>query len=234
MSITADSGTLRTSSLGAGARRARYLAGSAFSLGGQALQQTNTFRPLTATGIGAPIEPSLAPVTGQTFCPSTVGVPSSLAPSRPILARYLSGFALIAGQHAAQQVQTFCSLTSTATASPIEPSPAPVTGQIFCSSAVRIARRTPPLPRMLGLAATTFRNSGRLGDRCLKRHRGEHAGAKPVLRIVHVVADIDRPGRRVEVREDELDFPFEDLAGKRSQPSLPPFDQRRSTAMSSS
>src|SRR4051794_3306260 len=71
--MTASSDTLRTSSRGAVANRARYLAGSIFNFGGQAAQQVQTFRLSTSTGIGSPIEPSLAPVTGQTFCSSTVG-----------------------------------------------------------------------------------------------------------------------------------------------------------------
>src|SRR5580704_18124398 len=69
--MTADSGTLRTSSGGGDVWRARYLAGSAFSLGGHAPQQFHTFSPSTSTRMGSPIDPSLAPVTGQVFCSST-------------------------------------------------------------------------------------------------------------------------------------------------------------------
>src|SRR5437879_7219602 len=70
--MTADSGTESTPSLGGGASFARYLAGFALSLGGQAGQQVQILWPLTSTGIGAPIDPSLAVVTGQIFCSSTV------------------------------------------------------------------------------------------------------------------------------------------------------------------
>src|SRR3954452_11756226 len=70
--MTADSGTDRTWPTGWGSNRARYLAGSALSLSGQPAQQTQTLRLASCTGIGAPIEPSFALVTGQTFCSSTV------------------------------------------------------------------------------------------------------------------------------------------------------------------
>ena len=51
---------------------ARYLAGSAFNLGGQPGQQTQTFLCSTSTEIGSPMEPSFALVTGQIFCCSGV------------------------------------------------------------------------------------------------------------------------------------------------------------------
>src|SRR5438067_2324749 len=70
--MTADSGTLSTSSRGGGADRGRYLAGVALSFGGQARQQVQTFPPSTSAASGAPIDPSNALVTGQTFCSSTV------------------------------------------------------------------------------------------------------------------------------------------------------------------
>src|SRR3954454_18906924 len=97
--MTADSGTLRTSSCGGGCNRARYLAGWAFSLGGQAEQHVQTFRPSTSARTGSPIEPSLAPVTGQLFCASTVGTfPASGAGAGVVsLARYFAGLAFSFG-----------------------------------------------------------------------------------------------------------------------------------------
>src|SRR5512135_1915949 len=142
--MTADSGTLRTSSRGGGANRARYLAGCAFSLGGQAGQQVQTCRPSTSTAIGSPIEPSLAPVTGQAFCSSTVGDFATSGTGGASLARYFAGSAFSFGGQTSQQVQTFRPPTSTAIGGPIVPSSASVTGQVFCASAVRLASRPTP------------------------------------------------------------------------------------------
>src|SRR5438477_1896761 len=105
--MTADSGTVSTASRGAGASRARYRAGLAFNLGGQAAQQVQTFRPSTSTRIGSPIEPSLAPVTGQICCSATVGSFFSAEAAGASLARYLAGLAFSLGVHASQQTQTF-------------------------------------------------------------------------------------------------------------------------------
>src|SRR5208283_4603327 len=70
--MTADSGTDNICPSGWGSNCARYLAGSALSLSGQAGQQTQTLRLASCTGIGSPIEPSFARVTGQILCCSTV------------------------------------------------------------------------------------------------------------------------------------------------------------------
>ena len=83
---------------------ARYFAGAALSLEVHASQQRKTLRPSTSTATGSPIEPSFAPVTGQTFC--SWGV-ASLVAAGASLARYLVGSALILGGHASQHVHTF-------------------------------------------------------------------------------------------------------------------------------
>src|SRR3954465_10349804 len=66
--MTADSGTVSTTPDGAGASRARYLAGLVFSEDSHPAQQIQTFRPSTSTVSGSPIDPSLAFVTGHFSC----------------------------------------------------------------------------------------------------------------------------------------------------------------------
>src|SRR4051812_2841690 len=72
--MTADSGTVSTTPDGAGASRARYLAGLLFSGDSHPAQQIQTFRPSTTTVSGSPIVPSLAFVTGHFTCSATLGL----------------------------------------------------------------------------------------------------------------------------------------------------------------
>ena len=89
--------------------------------------------------------PSNTPGAASTY--TTFRVPVSITASSGTLstwssgtgasrARYRAGSALSFGGHAAQHVQTFRPSTSTAIGSPIEPSFAPVTGQVACWSGV--------------------------------------------------------------------------------------------------
>src|SRR4051794_40001379 len=81
--MTAASGTERTLAFGGSAvwSFARYLFGFALSFGGHASQQVHILWPSFSKATGSPIEPSLAPVTGQTFCAAAVLRARRIAPS---------------------------------------------------------------------------------------------------------------------------------------------------------
>src|SRR4051794_16481675 len=81
--MTAASGTDRMPSFGGGAgwSFAGYRLGFALSFGGHASQQLQTFWPSISTATGSPMEPSFAPVTGQTFWAAAVPRASRIAPS---------------------------------------------------------------------------------------------------------------------------------------------------------
>src|SRR5262249_11259625 len=75
--MTADSGTLRTTSADDGSRPAKYLAGLDFSFGTHPSQQTPTVRPPTSPWSARPIEPSLSPEIGQVVCPRETRSPGA-------------------------------------------------------------------------------------------------------------------------------------------------------------